>query len=149
MSEHRAEVHWRLGESRFDYDSYSRNHDWYFPAPAITIPASAAPKYRGDASRIDPEEAFVASVASCHMLTLLAIASRKRMTIESYDDNALGIMAKNEHGRLAIVEVILRPRVVFSGDKQPDSSQLAAMHESAHRECFIANSVNCRIRIED
>ncbi len=146
MSEHRATVQWRQTGGSFDYDSYSRNHSWSF-ANGTSIEASAAPDFRGDDTRIDPEEAFVAAVSSCHMLTFLAIAARKRLVVESYLDEAVGFLKKNADGVLAVTEVELRPRVRFSAETTPAAEALAKLHEMAHRGCFIANSVRSEIRV--
>lgn len=146
MSAHKARVVWRRDSESFDYPDYSRNHEWRF-ASAVVV-ASAAPGYLGDAQYVDPEEAFVASVAACHMLTFLAIASRKKYLVDAYDDDATGILSNNTEGRLALTRVTLRPRIVFAAGRRPDDETIARMHELAHRECFIANSVRTEIVIE-
>lgn len=146
MSVHKARVAWRRETSSFDYAEYNRSHEWFFDE--TVVPASAAPAFLGDANRVDPEEAFVASVAACHMLTFLAIASRKRYIVESYDDQATGLMSKNGEGRLAITRVTLRPRIVFGGESPPDSAAVDRMHSLSHSECFIANSVRTEIVVE-
>jgi organic hydroperoxide reductase OsmC/OhrA len=97
---------------------------------------------------VDPEEAFVAALSSCHMLTFLYLAAKKKFVIESYRDNAVGFMEKNEAGRLAITRVTLRPDIVFSGDSRPSASDLVALHHAAHDECYIANSVKTEVRVE-
>ena len=146
MSEHRAELSWRRGDVQFTYETYSRDHTWVFDNGA-EVAASAAPGYRGSPGRIDPEEAFVASIASCHMLTFLAIAARKRFSVRSYRDAAVGHLEKNEAGRLAVTRVELRPRIEFDGDP-PDAATLAEMHESSHEHCFIASSVRTSITVD-
>jgi len=147
MSEHRAAISWILGPHDFETQSYPRDHTWRL-AGGVEIPASAAPDYRGDPERVDPEEAFVASLASCHMLTFLALAARKRLVVERYEDDAVGTMDKNEEGRLAITRVLLRPRICFGGDRQPSAQDVARIHDQAHEHCFIANSVKTEIRLE-
>src|SRR5688500_9156474 len=99
MSEHTASVRWRRSSAEFTYESYNRAHEWHFDG-GVSVPASAAPAYRGDVERVDPEEAFVAALSSCHILTFLAVAARKRFVVESYEDDAVGTMSKNEAGRL-------------------------------------------------
>jgi len=146
MSEHRATIDWERGAVEFTYDAYSRSHTWTFES-GIRVDASAAPAYRGSAERVDPEEAFVAALASCHMLTFLAIASRKRIVVDHYTDAAVGILEENEDGRLAITKVTLRPRIAFEGDA-PSDEQLAKLHEQAHASCFLASSVRTRIEVE-
>lgn len=146
MSVHEARIHWTRGDREFSYEGYSRDHTWHL-AGDQTVAASSAPDFLGSAERVDPEEAFVASVASCHMLTFLAIAARKRLVVESYEDAAVGTMEKNDEGRLAITRVVLRPRIVFDG-KVPDAEALARLHEQAHEHCFIANSIRTQVDVE-
>ncbi|MGB5720533.1 MAG: OsmC family protein [Woeseiaceae bacterium] len=143
MSTHRATVQWSQSGESFAYEYYSRNHIWRIGDNKIH--ASAAPEYLGDPDHIDPEQAFVAAVASCHMLTFLAIASRKRLKVESYRDEAIGYMTKNDRGRLAVTRVELRPSITFSPADAVSATQLSAMHDRSHEECFIANSVTSDI----
>ena len=110
--------------------------------------ASAAPAYLGNPNLVDPEEAFVASLSSCHMLTFLAIAAKKKFVLDEYVDDAVGIMEKKSEGRLAITQVTLRQRLKFSGDKQPTSQELDEMNHAAHDQCFIANSVKTEVKVE-
>jgi len=145
MSEHVVDVSWSRGEHEFTYDTYSRDHEWRFDG-GITLPASANPKYLGTPGPVDPEEAFVAALSSCHMLTFLAIAARKRLVVDAYDDHAVGVMAKNEQGRLAILHVTLHPKIVWAGS-EPDAETLERLHHRAHVECFIANSVTTSVTV--
>jgi organic hydroperoxide reductase OsmC/OhrA len=145
MSDHHASIRWnRQGES-FDYAEYNRNHSWVFPNGA-EIPASAATQFLGDPGRVDPEEAFVAAISSCHMLTFLAICARRRITVNSYRDDAVGYMEKNDRGKLFITRVTLNPDIAFDGDP-PDADQMEKLHHLSHEECFIANSVNTDIEV--
>jgi organic hydroperoxide reductase OsmC/OhrA len=146
MSEHRATVTWKRETPEFAYDSYARDHVWEFDA-GVRVAASAAPEYQGNPELVDPEQAFVASLASCHMLTFLAIAARRRLVVDRYEDSALGIMEKNAEGRLAITRVVLRPRIAFGGEA-PTPEKLADLHRSAHEHCFIANSVRTEVAVE-
>ncbi len=146
MSEHAATISWERSGGDFSYEGYTRNHDWRFGS-GVVVAASAAPGYLGDPSRVDPEEAFVAAIASCHMLTFLALAARKRLVVDRYTDAAVGFMEKNEQGRLAVTRVSLRPRVEFR-DGPPSDGQLARLHEMAHEHCFIANSVRTQVSVE-
>ena len=146
MSEHRVRVAWKRGGIDFGYESYPRDHEWSFEG-GVRVPASAAPAFRGNASRVDPEAAFAAALSSCHMLTFLALASRKRLVVDRYEDEAVGFLEKNEAGKLAMTRVVLRPRIAFAG-AAPSPEVLADLHERAHRECFIANSVLTRVEIE-
>lgn len=145
MSEHKANIAWSRDGKDFGYKNYSRDHVWRFPN-GIEVAASATPAYLGNASRVDPEAAFVAALSSCHMLTFLAIASMKGFVIDSYDDNAVGHLEKNAAGKMALTRVDLRPKIVFSG-KQPTPADLDAMHDKAHKECFIANSVTTEVKV--
>jgi organic hydroperoxide reductase OsmC/OhrA len=145
MSEHVVDVSWSRGEHEFTYQSYSRDHTWTFDG-GDTVTASANPAYRGSKAAVDPEEAFVAALASCHMLTFLAIAAKKRFVVDTYDDHAVGVMAKNEAGRMAITKVTLSPRIVFAG-AEPDATTLDRMHHLAHDQCFVANSVTTRVTV--
>jgi organic hydroperoxide reductase OsmC/OhrA len=146
MSEHRTRIQWARGDVPFGYETYDRTHRWRF-AGGTEFDASAAPEYRGRAELPNPEEALVAALSSCHMLTFLAIAARRRFVVESYEDDAVGHMEKNADGKLAITRVELRPRIRFSGEKQPTSEELARLHEVAHHECFIANSVKTEVSV--
>lgn len=147
MSEHRATIDWKRETPDFAYESYNRDHDWRFDA-GIVVRASAAPAYKGSESCVDPEEAFVASLSSCHMLTFLAIACKKRITVDSYRDQAVGLLAKDPAGNLAITQVTLRPEIQFSGEKQPTNEELRRLHDQAHHACFIANSVKTDVIVE-
>src|SRR3954466_3518256 len=115
MSEHTVTVQWRRETPDFAYETYNRDHDWTFDA-GVTGRASATPAYQGNAACVDPEEAFVASLSSCHMLTFLALAARKRYVVDGYRDEAVGILGKDAAGSLAITEVTLRPEVRFGSD---------------------------------
>ena len=146
MSEHVVDLSWARGEHEFTYQTYSRDHEWRFDG-GVTVAGSANPAYLGSEDRVDPEEAFVAALSSCHLLTFLAIAAKKRLVVDAYDDHAVGLMEKNEDGRLAITKVILRPKIAFAGDA-PDAETLERMHHRAHQECFIANSVRTEVTVE-
>ena len=145
MSEHKAAITWNRGGRDFTYESYSRDHRWSFDG-GVTVAATSAPTYLGNPALVDPEEAFVAAIASCHMLTFLAIAARKRIVVESYEDAAVGHMEKNERGKLAITRVELHPKITFGG-AAPSDEELAQMHHVAHENCFIANSVATEITV--
>jgi organic hydroperoxide reductase OsmC/OhrA len=144
MTEHVAEIVWRRETENFAYEDYDRTHLWRFDN-GLEVKAASAPNYLGSPSCVDPEEAFVASVSSCHMLTFLAIASRKRLTVDSYEDKAVGHMEKNAAGRLAIMRVELNPKVAFAAGVNVDVSALEKLHHVSHEECFIANSVKTDI----
>jgi organic hydroperoxide reductase OsmC/OhrA len=147
MSEHKATIEWKRQTADFAYETYNRDHDWTFDA-GIRVRASAAPAYLGSESCVDPEEAFVASLSSCHMLTFLAIACKKRINVESYRDPAVGILEKDGSGRLAITRVTLRPEVRFAAERVPTGEELRQLHDQAHHACFIANSVKTQVVVE-
>jgi len=146
MSEHRVHVAWERGGVDFGYESYPRDHRWRFEG-GVEVPGTAAPAFRGDPKRVDPEAAFVAALSSCHMLTFLAIASRKRLVVDAYEDEATGFLEKNDAGKLAMTRVVLRPRVAFAG-AAPSAETVADLHARAHHECFIANSVRTEVSVE-
>lgn len=145
MSEHTITLTWQRESEDFSYKNYNRSHQWDF-GHGVTLAASAAPDYQGDPELVDPEQAFVAALASCHMLTFLAIASQKKYVVDRYEDEAIGILGKNSEGKMALIEVTLRPRVTFSGG-QLDNQILAQLHEAAHKNCFLANSVKTHIKV--
>jgi len=144
--EHRATILWRRTSESFTYDSYNRAHEWRFHS--VTVPASAAPGFRGDATMVNPEEAFVASLSSCHMLTFLALAAKKRFSLDSYTDEAVGYLDKNDKGRLAVTRVLLRPQVQWSQGISVSPADLDSLHHQAHEGCFIANSVKTDVTVE-
>jgi organic hydroperoxide reductase OsmC/OhrA len=145
MSEHVAKIRWRRGTEDFRYETYDRSHTVTFGGGS-TVQASSAPEFKGRAELANPEEMLVAALSSCHMLTFLAIAARKRLVVDEYDDDAVGFMTKNAAGKLYISRVILRPRVRFAGSV--DAEHVRSIHELSHRECFIANSVLTKVEVE-
>ncbi len=151
MTEYLATILWTRGAAHFTDKRYSRGHFWRFDG-GTEVPASSSPHvvplpYSVEAA-VDPEEAFVASLASCHMLWFLDIAARRGWTVDGYRDEARGVMAHDAAGRLAITTVMLRPEVRFSGALLPNHAEQIAMHHEAHASCFIANSVRSEVRCE-
>ena len=146
MSEHHATVEWERGSVEFKYRTYSRDHTWKFEG-GVRVGASSAPEYLGNPNLVDPEKAYVAALASCHMLTFLAIAARKRLVVDHYRDSAVGFLEKNPDGKLAVTRVVLHPKVSF-GPPPPSPEGLEKIHELAHKECFIANSVRTSVTFE-
>lgn len=146
MSEHRASIVWQRSSQDFTYQSYNRAHDWQFTA--ATVPASATKEYRGDETRVNPEEALVAALSSCHMLTFLAMAAKHKLSLDSYRDDAVGVLEKNAAGKLAITRVILKPKIVWSTGVTVTTELLAKLHHDAHENCFIANSVHTEVTVE-
>jgi len=144
MAEHEITLNWTKGDAPFTYDAYPRNHQIIFKKDeAVTFSSAAA--YKGDPSKGDPEDLLVAALSSCHMLTFLAIAAKKKFTVLSYEDEAVGFMEK-EGGKLWVTRTILRPKILF--ETAPDAATLAEMHHMAHEQCFIANSVKTEVTVE-
>ena len=144
---YRATVLWRRGDQAFTDRKYSRGHVWRFDE-GVEVPASSSPLVvpnHSVAAAVDPEEAFIASLSSCHMLFFLDFASRAGFRIDAYEDTATGEMGKNETGKLYVAKVTLHPAITFSGDKRPSEAEVAALHHKSHEECFIANSVRTEI----
>jgi len=148
---HTALIRWNAGDADFLARRYSRAHTWTFDG-VVVVPASSSPRVvpvpMSDANAVDPEEAFVAALSSCHMLWFLDIASRAGYAVQNYEDAADGHMGRNGAGKLVVDVVTLRPRTLFKGARTPDAAALAALHHEAHAECFLANSVRCEIRCE-
>ncbi len=140
MSEHTIALEWHRDTRDFNYDSYGRNHVITFGAVG-KVRASASPDYHGDPQCLDPEQAFVMSLSSCHMLTFLAVASKKGFVVDAYSDKAVGILGKNQSGKWSLLKVTLRPLAVFSGAAGPSDEEFRALHQRAHSGCIIANSV--------
>jgi len=151
MHTYEATISWSRGDHVFSDNRYSRGHRWSFDG-GISVSASSSPSVVPEpmsvAEAVDPEEAFVAAVSSCHMLTFLWIAGKQGFIVDSYDDHALGVMEKNAEGRIAVTRVTLRPRIVFAGERQPSATELDHLHHRAHEDCFIANSVKSEIVVE-
>ncbi len=151
MSKYFATVSWQRNGQKFLDGKYSRGHTWKFDAGA-EIPASSSPHVvpvpMSVEEYVDPEEAFIASLSSCHMLFFLHLACKAKLVVEEYVDEAVGIMGKNEERRHAITKVTLRPRTVFSEATQASHDQLQELHDQAHELCFIANSVKTEITTE-
>jgi organic hydroperoxide reductase OsmC/OhrA len=143
MAEHRIKLNWEKGEAPFTYETYTRNHTIAFKNGQETVIFSASPAYKGDASKADPEDLLVAALSSCHMLSFLAICTKKKLTVKSYEDDAVGFL-ENEGGKLWMTRVILRPKVAID----TDAETLAQIHHLAHEACFIANSVKTDISVE-
>jgi organic hydroperoxide reductase OsmC/OhrA len=150
-SSYAATVAWRRDGAAFVDQRYSRAHRWRFDG-GIEVPASSSPHVvplpMSVEAAIDPEEAFVAALASCHLLWFLSLAADAGFVVDAYDDEAIGTMARNAAGRLAMTEVVLRPRVGFAGVRRPTVAEHEALHHRAHAECFIANSVRTDVRCE-
>lgn len=151
MSEHFATVEWKLNGPSFAKGQYSREHTWTFDG-GVVVPASPSPhvvpKPWSNPRHVDPEEALIAAAASCHMLTFLWVVSKSGYQVESYRDEAVGVLTKNERGVLWVSAITLRPKIVWAGEHRPTDEQVAELHARAHEECFIANSIKTEIRVE-
>ena len=148
--EYRATIRWARDGAVFTDNKYSRGHKWIFDG--IEVPGSSAPSSvklpYSVAEAVDPEEALVAALSSCHMLFFLAFAAKQGFVVERYEDQALGTMSKNERGKLYVSKVVLSPAVAFMGEKRPTAQELDHLHHLAHEECYVANSVKAEIVVE-
>jgi organic hydroperoxide reductase OsmC/OhrA len=142
-----SSLRWTRHSPDFNYNGYDRSHD-IVTGSGVSLPATSAPAFLGSATRVNPEELLVAALSSCHMLTLLAIAAKKRFVIDSYSDDAVAFMEPNAAGKLSVTRATLRPKVVFSGDRIPTHDEQTRMHHQAHENCFIANSVATVVVVE-
>jgi organic hydroperoxide reductase OsmC/OhrA len=151
MSEYVTTVAWERLDAAFSDNKYSRAHVWHFDGGA-SVPASSSPHHvpvpYSEAANVDPEEAFVAALASCHMLWFLSIAAKRGFVVDRYTDRAVGMMAKNEAGRLAMTRVTLHPHTVFVAPRLPSDEDIHALHHEAHESCYIANSVKTVVDAE-
>lgn len=151
MSEYHARVSWQRGNADFLDNRYSRGHLWEFDG-GVSVPATSSPHVvpvpMSVESNVDPEEAFVAALSSCHMLFFLSLAAKAGLVVNRYVDDAVGVMAKDGEGRMAMTRVLLRPNIEFDGDGVPEGTQLDGLHHQAHELCFIANSVKSEVVIE-
>ncbi len=152
MADHTARVRWEISDGEdFRANRYSRAHNWSFDG-GLSVPGSAAPGYLPaeliDESAVDPEEALLASAASCHMLYFLAYAAKAGFTIASYEDNPEGKVEKNDAGDPWVSAIVMRPNAVFTGDKLPSGEEIEQLHHRAHKSCIIANSLTSAMTIE-
>jgi organic hydroperoxide reductase OsmC/OhrA len=150
VSIYTATIRWKHDGGDFAKGQFSRAHTWSFDG-GVVVRASASPQVlrppQSDASAVDPEEAFVASIASCHMLTFLYVAGKQGFSIASYEDEATGTLAKNQQGMSWVSRVVLAPKIAWLGEHRPDEEQLEQLHAEAHHQCFIANSVKTQISV--
>jgi organic hydroperoxide reductase OsmC/OhrA len=150
MSEHKAIISWKRTSPDFLSGKYSREHTWSFDG-GVTVPASPSPSVvptpYSNPAYVDPEEAFVASISSCHMLTYLYLASREGFQVDSYHAEAVGRMTKNEKGVPWMSSVALHPKIIYSGDKLPIPADEERLHHAAHEQCFIANSIKTEVTV--
>jgi organic hydroperoxide reductase OsmC/OhrA len=151
MGKYHAQVSWRREGAKFIDNRYSRSHEWAFDG-GFRVPASSSPMIvpvpMSEPAYVDPEEALVASASSCHMLWFLSIAARRGFVVDSYVDQAAGIMGTDAQGKRAIIRITLRPRLEFFGGRSPTAVEIQEMHEESHESCFIANSLKCEVVVE-
>ena len=152
MSEHLATVQWSRGDQDFTGSRYSRAHEWRFDGGAVvrgsSAPSTLVPPPLSDPTAVDPEEALVAALSSCHMLFFLAFAAKGGFTVDSYRDEAVGTLGRDDRGKTSITTVTLKPGVVFSGAPGPDAATIEALHHRAHEACYIASSIRAEVTIE-
>nr|WP_315426704.1 OsmC family protein [uncultured Albidiferax sp.] len=151
MTHHTATIVWQRDAQTFNDHRYSRRHSWHFDGGAQVAASSSPHVVRlpfSDPAAVDPEEAFIAALSSCHMLWFLDLAARAGWVVDSYHDAATGLMARNSQGRMAMTQVTLHPAVQFGGDRQPSPAELEQLHHAAHAECYIANSVTTEVLCE-
>lgn len=150
MAEYKALLKWQRTSPDFVRGRYSREHTWTFDG-GITVAASSSPHVVptpwSNPACVDPEEAFVASIASCHMLTFLYLAAKLGFQVDSYEDEAVGSVTKNEKGVPWVSAVVLKPSILYGGDKLPTPAEKEQLHHFAHEQCFIANSVKTNITV--
>jgi organic hydroperoxide reductase OsmC/OhrA len=150
MAENKATIKWQRVGDEFLKGKYTREHTWTFDG-GITVAASSSPAVvpvpYSNPANVDPEEAFVASLSSCHMLTFLFFAAKQGFQMDSYEDEAVGLVTKNEKGAFWVSTVTLNPKIVFSGEKKPSPEELDKLHHLAHEQCFIANSVKTEVTV--
>ena len=151
MSEHLATIEWSRDGQVFTDNQYARAHDWRFDGGAVVRGSSApssVPVPQSDPAAVDPEEALVAAVSSCHMLFFLAYAAKAGFVVDHYQDDAVGVLGRDERGKTSITALTLRPAVAFSGEFQPDAAALDDLHHRAHEACYIANSIRAAVTVE-
>ena len=148
MAEHKAVISWQRTSPDFLKGKYSREHTWTFDG-GLTVPASPSPSVVpapwSNPANVDPEEAFVAAISSCHMLTFLYLAAKQGFQVDSYHDEAIGVTTKNERGVPWVSAVTLHPKIVYGGEKTPTRGEVERLHHLSHEQCFIANSIKTEV----
>lgn len=147
MSNYSISLTWRRATPDFDYKTFDRSHIWHLAGGQV-VRGSAAPEYSGNPEMSNPEEALLASLSSCHMLTFLAIAALKRLVVDSYEDAPSAELGKNDQGKTMVSRLVLRPKVAFGGDRIPDADAVLELHRKAKENCFIGNSLLSPIILE-
>jgi len=147
MSEHKAKIDWQRKTPDFVYETYDRTHTVTYPG-GIAVQASAAKEFAGNATYCNPEEALAGALASCHMLTFLAVAAKSRIAVNAYQDEAVAVLDKNEKGKMSVTKITLYPKGTLSKEAPVDPGKFKSLHEKAHANCFIANSLACKMEIK-
>lgn len=147
MSDYKATVTWRRETSDFNYDSFDRTHSIEFGG-GIKCQASSAPDFMGKANLVNPEELIASALASCHMLTFLAVASKSRLSVKTYRDEAIANLGKSSEGKMCVTQIRLNPKVEFDGTEPVSIEKVTELHAKAHKHCFIANSISAKVMIE-
>lgn len=151
MQQFQAQISWQRGSQAFTDNRYSRAHLWQLDG-GLQVPCSSSPLSvplpMSDPAAIDPEEALVAALSSCHMLFFLSIAARHGFVVDEYRDSPVGIMDRNADGKKAMTLITLRPAISWGGARRPGRAELDAMHHEAHEQCYIANSIKAEVVIE-
>lgn len=151
MTQFEATIAWERGQQAFLDNRYSRAHEWRFDG-GLTVAGSSSPHSvplpMSDPAAVDPEEALVAAVSSCHMLFFLSIAAQRGFIVDSYLDQAVGVLNRDAQGKMAMTLITLAPSIAFGGERKPDASDLAAIHHAAHDKCYIANSIKADVVIK-
>lgn len=151
MAIHKAKIDWKLSGANFVKGQFSREHTWTFDGGAVVGASSSpavVPAPNSNPANVDPEEAYVASLSSCHMLTFLYLAGRQGFQVERYEDEAEGVTARDERGRTWVSSVALHPKISYGGGKHPTPAEEAQLHHHAHEQCFIANSVKTAVEVK-
>lgn len=146
MSTYTINLEWKKISDDFTYEKYNRNHNIAFSGNQ-TLKNSASPEYFGNSDMSNPEELLASALASCHMLTFLAIASKSGYNVQSYNCKAEAVLGKNDDGKMSVTEITLTPKIVYNGDKQPSDEQLKSLHEKSHKNCFIAQSLKTKVNV--
>jgi organic hydroperoxide reductase OsmC/OhrA len=147
MSNYSISLTWRRATPDFDYKTFDRSHLWHLAGGQV-VRGSAAPEYSGDPAMSNPEEALLAALSSCHMLTFLAIAALKRLVVDSYEDDPVAELGKNDQGKTMVSRLVLRPKVSFGGERSPDADTVLELHRKAKENCFIGNSLSTAVVLE-
>jgi organic hydroperoxide reductase OsmC/OhrA len=147
MSEHRISIDWARNGGPFARGNYLSDHEIRYSG-GQTLRGAPSPEFGGDAAHADPEQLLLSALSSCHMLTFLAVCANRGYVVDSYHDDAVAVLGKNDEGKMAVLQATLAPRVTFAADHRPTAEEYARLHERAHAGCFIANSIRTRVDVK-